>query len=321
MAEPPNFFEALIEREEDEIRALVPRLGVQDALAAVTRFGLLSFTPSAHGRGALLALRALNDLHERGEATLELICEGALYVSATRPPWSEPPIGDPPSISTDQSAEADEIIAACEARDRLSGERWLAAAMRTPDFARRYFEAALAIPDETLQPLVVAVAAWGFASAIPSQHRYVVLRAAMLEWTRQREHVGGGSVTTTVDAAIEGAIRRYVLDPGPLSFELVAAASAAAELQALGFADIAERAASRLKATADEDSETQEMRPSGDGPTPELRAYPLARDYADLLQAHAFVRRHAVSPTLSVPLLRAADEAMSKESFADWTHA
>src|SRR5688572_21769366 len=130
MSAMPLLFEAMVVRDDATIRDEIAAIPTTDALAAVTRFGVLAFAPSSHGRGALLGIHAANELADAfGAEATSIIAECAVYAAAVRPPWSEPPIGDPPAVADDHPATADEIASAVTTHDRLRAERWLAAVM------------------------------------------------------------------------------------------------------------------------------------------------------------------------------------------------
>jgi hypothetical protein len=94
-------YEPLIERDLAAIpaaaRAFADAHSPDDLWIAVTRFAVLAYVPSQHAKRAVMACRAAHDLREElGERWIDMIIECARYAAESRPPWSEPPILDPP---------------------------------------------------------------------------------------------------------------------------------------------------------------------------------------------------------------------------------
>src|SRR5687767_12908602 len=134
-------YEPLIERDLDAIEPAVRVFREQatsdDLFLAVARFAVLSYAPSQHAKHAVLAvLNAFELREELGQRWDELLLECARYASASRQPWSEPPISDPPDVDSDAPSDIDELRAAVEAKDRLRAERWLAMRLNDPELRR-----------------------------------------------------------------------------------------------------------------------------------------------------------------------------------------
>jgi hypothetical protein len=92
-----ELYTPLLERDLDAIPAAARAYALaqsEEALwVAVTRFAVLAYAPSTHGRRAFLACRATYALREElGRPWLDMIIECARYAAWARPPWSEPPI-------------------------------------------------------------------------------------------------------------------------------------------------------------------------------------------------------------------------------------
>ena len=127
-----DLYEPLIERDFNGIAPAVELFletqSEEDLWAAIARFAVLAYAPSQHAKRAVVACRsALVIRDECGSRWRKLLVECARYASASRLPWSEPPILDPPAVDDDAPKDCAELIAAIETRDRLRAERWLAA--------------------------------------------------------------------------------------------------------------------------------------------------------------------------------------------------
>ena len=123
-------YEPLIERDlggiAEAARAFAaeqaPDRAMEELWLAVTRFAVLAYSPSQHGKRTVMACRAVHPFR-----SFEWIVECARYAAESRQPWSEPPILDPPPVDPAVPASLDELREAMAAKDRLRGERWLAA--------------------------------------------------------------------------------------------------------------------------------------------------------------------------------------------------
>src|SRR5437660_10336231 len=100
-------YEPFIERDLDAVPAAVAEFrgahSAEETWTAVTRFAVLAFAPSQHSIHALLACLSVWDLREDlGAQFDQAIVRCAIYAAASRQPWSEPPMLDPPRIAADQ---------------------------------------------------------------------------------------------------------------------------------------------------------------------------------------------------------------------------
>jgi hypothetical protein len=112
-----------------------------------------------------------------------LLAECAIYAAASRQPWSEPPITDPPALEPDQRGDIDELRECVATLDRLRAERWLAKRYRDADFERDYFTVATDDFEDLGHKLIVAVTAWKLAKIFPP---YPTLRTGICEMTAYR---------------------------------------------------------------------------------------------------------------------------------------
>ena len=141
-------YDPFIERDVDGIRNAARDYreahSSEELFLSVARFAVLAYSPSQHGKHALLCGLAAHDLRdELGERFDDIVTECGIYAAMARQPWSEPPILDPPDV--DSAAGSDEELrAAIEGDDRLRGERWLAARLNDPQLAGSYFAHAAA---------------------------------------------------------------------------------------------------------------------------------------------------------------------------------
>lgn len=124
-------YEPLIERDLDAIapaaHAFLASHSPEELWTSVSRFAVLAYAPSQHAKRAVLACRAAFDVRdELGDRWTEMIIACATYAAASRQPWSEPPILEPPEAST---SDVEELRAAMREGDRSRAERWLAAVL------------------------------------------------------------------------------------------------------------------------------------------------------------------------------------------------
>ncbi|MGA7613632.1 MAG: hypothetical protein WBX15_00495 [Thermoanaerobaculia bacterium] len=181
-----SLFESLIVRDDDAIRAEIPRLareeGEEAALLSVTGFAVLGFTPSQHGKHALLACVAAFDLLERfPPLSAEILTECAIYVGQSRPPWTEPPVFNEPAPDPAFTDPA-RLHEALASSDLETAERWLVSVRERDDFAALFFEAASSFLDDLGHGLIVAAAVWRLAARFPPERRFGILRTALVEW-------------------------------------------------------------------------------------------------------------------------------------------
>lgn len=182
-------YEPLIERDYDAARRAVSDFsashGAEEAWRAVARFAVLAYAPAQHAKHALLCCLSAWEIREQLGARFEdAIIECALYAAASRQPWSEPPILDPPPPDP----------AARLGTDRLESERWLA----TSYSDEAYFAAAVEDFADLGHKLIVANAAWKLANLLGEKGRYAALRVGVWEMAAYRgaRHVEQGRSVT-----------------------------------------------------------------------------------------------------------------------------
>lgn len=324
-----SFYDPFIERDRDGIREAIRQFAeansADEVFAQVARFAVLGYAPSQHGNAALLGCLAAHDLRdELGGAYLAVLAECGVYAAMARPPWSEPPILDPPDV--DASAGADEELAeAISSGDRLRAERWLAARIDDPHLASAYFGRAAATFADGGMALIVAAAAWRLADLLGEKGRFATLRTGL--W----------AIAASGDRAYEP--RGRMLEATSLLERLTdCAASEAGAVDAirpLFLLDAALTACEMcgdpavLLRTRDFLTLTMEQRDGGDPqhagsvlPDSGLAPYSLGRDYASALIAHAAAARFRERfPNVDVAPIAAAAAAnlATGESFEEWT--
>lgn len=157
-------YEPLIERDLDAIpaaaRAFADEHSTDELFVAVARFAVLAYAPSQHSKRAVMACRAAYELG----ATFELIVECARYAAESRPPWSEPPILDPP----------EPLEGPLDLSDRLRAERWLAGHLNDVD------ELFTVAGDDALLMLDTALA---LIPVLGEKGRFALLRMPIVELT------------------------------------------------------------------------------------------------------------------------------------------
>jgi hypothetical protein len=277
-------YEPFIERDLDAIPAAVADFrathSAEETWTAVTRFAVLAFAPSQHSMHALLACLSVWDLRDDfGRRFDDAIVNCAIYAAASRQPWSEPPMLDPPKIDADQRGDAGELREAIAVSDRLRAERWLAKRYTDDDFASDYFTVACDDFEDLGHKLIVANAATRLADLLGEKGRYAMLRVGVWEMVAvgSRES-GAGSRSSDLDSlcvALVASVSDIVSAHALFLFD--------AALQTKNDAVIA-RVANHLSAT---ESPTPDARQ----PTPEVPIYSFARDYGACLKAHAIAKR------------------------------
>ena len=195
-------YDAFIERDlaaiPDVIASFRKDHSAEETWTAVTRFAVLAFAPSQHSKHALLACLSVWDLRDDlGDRFDEAIVQCAIYASASRQPWSEPPMLDPPKLAPDQRGDLDELRAAIAESDRLRAERWLAKRYDDPDLAHDYFTAASDDFEDLGHKLIIASAAWRLAGLLGEKGRFAMLRVGVWEMVAyngdRKSGVGGRS--------------------------------------------------------------------------------------------------------------------------------
>jgi hypothetical protein len=305
-------YEPLIERNiaaiPDAIRAFRDEHGSDETFLAVARFAVLAYAPSQHAKHALLSCLAAHDLRERDYFD-DLVVECAIYAAASRQPWSEPPILDPPPV--------DDVPATFD--DRISAERWLAARMHDPNLARDYFRVATRDFEDLGHKLIVSAAAWRLASILGEQGRYATLRVGVWEdvaYSGPQYEERGTALDERV--LLERLIDQMVNERGSIE-----------SAHAVFLFDAAlETGTSKRVCDYLTDAATSQRRPGfspAAGLKPGLRPiYRLARDYAECLKAHAVARRlRARFPDAAVDRIVAAahDNLEHAPSFEEWSFA
>jgi len=175
-------YEPLLERDERGIREALRDVRrdhtSEELFRRVARFAVLAYSPSQHSKHAMIACLSAWEVRDRlGGRFDDLLAECAIYAAASRQPWSEPPLTDPPAIDDDQPGDLDSL----RASDRLAAERWLAKRYRDPDFARDLFTVACDDFEDLGHKLIVAVTAWKLAAIFGEQGSYATLRTAIWE--------------------------------------------------------------------------------------------------------------------------------------------
>jgi len=277
-------YEPFIERDLDAIPAAVAEFrdahSAEETWTTVTRFAVLAFAPSQHSMHALLACLSVWDLRDDlADRFDDAIVQCAIYAAASRQPWSEPPMLDPPKIDADQRGDAGELREAIAASNRLRAERWLAKRYQDDDFASDYFAVACDDFEDLGHKLIVASAAMRLADLLGEKGRYAMLRVGVWEMVAVgggESGVGSGSVD--VDSLVANVIAN---DGDIVSAHALFLFDAA--LQTNDDAVIA-RVSAHLNTVKAPTPDTRH-------PTPELTVYPFARDYGACLKAHAIAKR------------------------------
>ena len=185
-------YELLLERDLDAVPAAVAAFrrehSSDELYRAIAEFAVLAYAPSQHAKHAMLATVAAAELRDDlGERWDALLTECAIYAAASRLPWSEPPLPDPPA---DDGAVAHDLRSAVAAGDRRAGEQWLARRLRDADLLEELFGVASDSFDDLGHGLIVAVGASKLAQRFGERANYVCLRTAIWELTshaRRRE--------------------------------------------------------------------------------------------------------------------------------------
>ena len=145
---------------------------------------MLAYAPSQHAKHAMIACLSAWELRDDlAGAWDDLLAECAIYAAASRQPWSEPPITDPPALERGQRGDIDELRESVATLDRLRAERWLAKRYRDKNFERDYFTVATDDFEDLGHKLIVAVTAWKLAKIFPP---YPTLRTAIWEMSAYR---------------------------------------------------------------------------------------------------------------------------------------
>lgn len=282
-------YEPLIERDLAAIPAVVAEFraahSAEETWTAVTRFAVLAFAPSQHSMHALLACLSVWDLREDlGRQFDEAIVQCAIYAAASRQPWSEPPMLDPPKIEEDQCDDVEELREAIAASDRLRAERWLARRYTDADFATDYFAVASDDFEDLGHKLIVASAAMRLAGLLGEKGRYAMLRVGVWEMVAVGDgelEVGSGS--GDLDSLCGALVADVIVNDG----DIVSAHALFlfdAALQTNDDAVIARVCAHLSNIESDSQPHRQEC-------LCHIPVYSFARDYGACLKAHAIANR------------------------------
>jgi len=270
-----GFYEPLIERDVAAIPAAVRAYrgehGSEETFKAIGRFAVLAYSPSQHGKHAVLACLAAWALRDEPYFD-DVVTQCALYAAESRQPWSEPPIMTPPAIDDDQRGDVGELLEAIAASDRLRGERWLAKRLDDDDLARDYFAAAADDFDDLGHKLIVADAAWRLVPILGEQGRFAALRLGIWEMTAYHgePYAERGTIAEDLD---ERLANNFIANEGDIE-----SAHALFLLEAARGKDIEPRVRDFL--TRDDSPPV----PCPLSPVPSPPVYKLSRDYAEYLK-------------------------------------
>ncbi|HSP32912.1 MAG TPA: hypothetical protein VLU46_01195, partial [Thermoanaerobaculia bacterium] len=271
---------------------------------------VLAFAPSQHAKHAFLAMLAAHELRDDyGERWDDLLVECARYTAESRQPWSEPPILTPPEFDRGEPYDVDALRAAVAARDRLAGERWLAARLHDANLADDLMTVAADDFEDFGLKVIVTSAAFKLVPILGEKGKYATLRCVVWE-----------IVAGVVPASSPASEGRPEAGTTPLRERLIANAIAEqGSLEAMHHVFLYEaakgtvvfdRVCDYLSSVAARFSAPRDVALKRDATPP---VYRLGRDYAQCLNAYA----------LREPRLAAA-AAYNLEhapSFADWSFA
>ena len=308
-----DLYAPLIERELTAIPAAIEEFrashSADELFIALARFGVLAFAPTQHAKHAFLAIAAAHDLQaEAADRWDALLGECAVYLAQSRLPWSEPPILDPPHLDPDQRTDVGELREAIAARDRLRGERWLAARLDDPELLRDLIAIASSDAEDLGHKLIITVAAWKLSTILGEKGRFAALRVAIWEMVSY-----SGSEPVRQDQNLRVLIERCVAEKGSLE-----------SAHAVFLFDAIEEAAQWSAGHDQWGAGVLTGAPRDSAAKIKLPVYRLARDYAACLKAHAVTKRLRVRFP-DAPL----DEFVSAchynlehaPSFEDWSFA
>jgi hypothetical protein len=282
-------YEAFIERDLAAIPAAVAEFrathSAEETWMAVTRFAVLAFAPSQHSIHALLACLSVWDLRaELGSQCDDAVVQCGIYAAASRQPWSEPPMLDPPRIEPDQRGDVDELREAIAASDRLRAERWLAKRYNDDDFASDYLAVASDDFQDLGHKLIVASAAMRLAGLLGEKGRYAMLRVGVWEMVSVGGgELGVGSGSVDLDSLCAALVADVIAKDG----DIVSAHAMFlfdAVLQTNDDSVVA-------RAVGNFSSMTSSPAPGTQQPPPGVSVYAFARDYGACLKAHAIAKR------------------------------
>lgn len=281
-------YEPFIERDLAAIPAAVAEFrdahSAEETWTSVTRFAVLAFAPSQHSMHALLACLSVWDLREElGDRFDDAVVQCAIYAAASRQPWSEPPMLDPPKIEVDQRGDLNELREAIAASDRLRAERWLAKRFQDDDFASDYFAVASDDFEDLGHKLIVASAAMRLADLLGEKGRYAMLRVGLWEMVAVGSGESGvGGRSLDLDSLCVALVANVIANDG----DIVSA-------HALFLFDAALQTNDDAVITRVASHFSEIKAPTADTrwPAPQLSVYNFARDYGACLKAHAIAKR------------------------------
>ena len=295
-------YEVLIERDSAAMPAAVRDFrashGSIETYKAIGRFAVLAYSPSQHGKHAVLACLAAWALREEPYFD-DVVTQCAIYAAESRQPWSEPPIMSPPALDDDQRGDLEELREAIAAGDRLRGERWLAKRLDDNDLARDYFTAAADDFEDLGHKLIVADAAWRLVPILGEQGKFAALRLGIWEMCAYQgeRYVERGEI-----ADDQRLIDNFIAKEGDIE-----AAHALFLLEAARGKTIENRVRDYLTFT------TQPSVPRPLSSVPFAPVYKLSRDYAEYLEICALTTN---------PQLRAAAKLnLDRSHFDELTFA
>jgi hypothetical protein len=324
-----SLYDPLLARDVDGIRSALSDFRAthssDDLFLTVARFAILAYSPSLHGKHAVLSCLAAFDLREElADRFDEVLVECAIYAALARQPWSEPPILEPPASSPEQRTDADELRAAVREHDRLRAERWLAARLDDERLSRDYFRVACDDFGDLGHTLIMAVAAWRLSTVLGERGRFAALRVGVWEMVASgsdvyRERGEAVDFQPLIDALVD----RTVAEHGSLFaihnlFLLDAACEAASIANDLG---IASRVRDFLTGEVQHDHGRSSHARRAATRTADVTLYPLGRDCGACLIAHAVAERLSERfPGVDVaPMLAAAHENLdTAPSLEEW---
>ncbi len=278
-----DLYAPFLERDENGIRAAIREYRrshtSQELFESVARFAVLAYAPSQHAKHAMICCLSAWEVRDKlGDRFDDLLAECAIYAAASRQPWSEPPITDPPPLDAKQRGDIDELRESVAAQNRLRGERWLAKRYRDPDFARDYFTVASDDFEDLGHKLIIAVTAWKLARIFGEQGSYPTLRTGIWEMTAyrgERYAEKGGSIDR------QTLIQNMVANRGDIVSAHALFLYDAAEQT--GDADVMRRVRDYLGSTGTPAGTDKSVRAT----SLRFQPYRLARDYGAFLKAFA----------------------------------
>lgn len=324
-----SLYDSLIERDVDGIRTSLrdfrAKHSSDELFLTVARFAVLAYSPSLHGKHAVLCCLAAHDVRDiLGGSFDDVVIECAIYAALGRQPWSEPPILDPPAVAADQRTDVEELRNAIRERDRLRAERWLAARLDDEHLPRDFFRVACDDFEDLGQKLIMAVAAWRLSTILGEKGRFAALRIGTWEMVASNgEPYRERGEVVDFQPLIEALVDRTVAERGSLFaihslFLLDAACDAASIANDLGIASRARAFLTSVVESAGGRS-SHERAPASSGGIP---LYTLGRDCGACLIAQAVARRLVERfPGVDVaPMLAAAHENLeTAASMEEWS--